>query len=217
MASSSARIQDRVFAQLNRWIDRLIGPTRLRIAGKRRPLRIVVGASGIAPAGWVPTEARYLDLTESATWMRFFEPHSVDTILAEHVWEHLTPAQATQGARTCLRFLAPSGRLRMAIPDGNHPDPEYIEWVRPGGTGPGATDHKVLYTLETLTSLFEDAGFRVVPLEWHDKSGAFHSTSWDPADGMIQRSARFDRRNSDGKLRYTSLIVDCFPKPTSES
>jgi predicted SAM-dependent methyltransferase len=32
--------------------------------------------------------------------------------------------------------------------------------------------------------------------------------AWEAADGHIRRSARHDRRNADGMLRYTSLIVD---------
>jgi len=43
--------------------------------------------------------------------------------------------------------------LRVAVPDGFHPNPGYIERVKPGGTGPGAGDHKILYTYRTLSAI----------------------------------------------------------------
>jgi predicted SAM-dependent methyltransferase len=201
----------RVAAGLRQRLDVLVGPTRLRWAARRRPLRIVVGASAVGQRGWVATEARYLDLTQPGHWATFFTPRSIDAILAEHVWEHLAPAGALQAARTCATFLAPHGRLRIAVPDGNHPDPSYIEWVRPGGTGPGSDDHQVLYTIESLSALLESSGFTVKPLEWHDAAGVFHREPWSPEDGFVRRSARWDPRNAGGALRYTSLIVDAFP------
>jgi predicted SAM-dependent methyltransferase len=189
----------------------VLGVWRLRRAARRSPIRLVVGASGIAPVGWITTEASFLDLTRPHTWRRFLAEHSVDAILAEHVWEHLSDADGLQAALTCHRFLRPHGRLRIAVPDGNHPSPDYIDAVRPGGNGPGADDHKQLYTLTSLTSLLEKAGFRAVPLEWFDERHAFHANEWDPADGFVRRSRRFDARNADGRLAYTSLIVDAFP------
>jgi len=94
------------------------------------------------------------------------------------------------------------------VPDALHPDPQYREQTRPGGSGPGATDHKVHYTHESLSALLHSAGFKVELLEYFDAAGNFHATEWAPADGMIHRSRRFDERNRGGTLRYTSLIVD---------
>lgn len=157
--------------------------------------------------GWIPTEADFLNLLQPADWSRYFAGESIDAILAEHVWEHLDRRRGSTAAETCLRFLKPGGRLRLAVPDGNHPDPGYIDAVRPGGTGAGADDHKVLYTLDTLAPLLTDAGFEVEPLEYFDSEGRFHERPWDPADGLVRRSRRFDPRNRTG-LNYTSLIVD---------
>ncbi len=170
--------------------------------------RIVVGSSGIVAPGWVQTDIEYLNLLRPADWHRFFAPNSLSAILAEHVWEHLTPAEGAIAADFCFDYLQPGGRLRLAVPDGFNPDPAYREWVRPGGSGPGAVDHHVLYTHESLGRLLSAAGFRVELLEYFDAAGKFHFTDWDPADGMIHRSRRFDERNRDGRLGYTSLIVD---------
>jgi len=37
---------------------------------------------------------------------------------------------------------------------------------------------------------------------------ANHAAEWRDEDGFIERSQRFDKRDTDGVLRYTSLIVD---------
>ena len=96
----------------------------------------------------------------------------------------------------------------MAVPDGFHPDPAYRDWMRVEGVGFGADDHKVLYDHQTLGELFAQAGFEVALLEYFDAGGKFHAEAWDPADGMIRRSQRFDPRNQGGELHYTSLILD---------
>ncbi len=172
------------------------------------PRRIVIGASSAFDPGWIPTEIEALNILKEKDWERFFQPNSIDAMLAEHVWEHLTETEALQGAVLCRAYLKPGGYLRIAVPDGNHPDPEYIRWVRPGGSGAGASDHKILYTYRTLKQLFERAGFAVRFYEYFDEAGRFQFTEWSPEEGLIHRSKRFDKRNRDGRLRYTSIVLD---------
>lgn len=171
-------------------------------------LKIVVGSSGTTPSGWVATDIGYLNLLHPEQWAEYFSPGSIEAILAEHVWEHLTPAEGRVAAQTCHTYLKPGGYLRVAVPDGFHPDAAYREWVRVDGAGFGADDHKVLYDHKTFAELFTGVGFAVTLLEYFDERGGFHATEWDPAEGMIRRSRRFDARNRDGELRYTSLILD---------
>lgn len=171
-------------------------------------MRIVIGASGVFDAGWIPTDIDIFNILDEGDWQRYFAPNSIDALLAEHVWEHLTPQDGCTGARLCYRYLKPGGVLRIAVPDGLHPDPNYIEWVRVGGNGPGAEDHKVLYDYCSLKRLFEEAGFEVRLLEYFDETRNFQAEPWDPHDGMIHRSKQFDERNQDGALHYTSLILD---------
>jgi predicted SAM-dependent methyltransferase len=59
-----------------------------------------------------------------------------------------------------------------------------------------------------MRKAMESAGFRVVPLEYYDEDGVFHAVDWDPEDGKVNRSLRFDSRNANGQIGYTSLIVD---------
>jgi predicted SAM-dependent methyltransferase len=190
---------------LRRPIKRLI--LRLRLLG-RRPLRIVVGASGFAQPGWVATDITALDLLREGDWRPIFAEGSIDAILAEHVWEHLSADDGLAAARRCRRYLRPGGRLRIAVPDGLHPDPAYVAAVRPGGSGPGADDHKVLYTYQSLQSMLAGAGLQASALEHFDEAGQFRAAPWDPADGLVRRSRRFDPRNAGGRLAYTSLIMD---------
>jgi predicted SAM-dependent methyltransferase len=181
-------------------------------ATKHRPLRIVIGASGHFDPGWTPTDVHLLNLLEPDGWAKYLAESSVDAMLAEHVWEHLSVDDGITAAKTCHRFLRPGGYLRTAVPDGLHPDNTYIDWVKPGGVGIGSDDHRVLYTHQTFAAVFTAAGFEVRLLEYWDNRRQFHYTNWDPQQGKIERSRRFDDRNSDGQLHYTSLILDAVKK-----
>lgn len=189
---------------LFRLFRRREAPTAELTAAKR----IVVGAGRSAYPGWHSSDIETLDLLRRKDFARLWSPGTREAFLAEHVFEHLTLAQAQRAAAHCFEFLRPGGRLRLAVPDGRHPDPQYREYVRPGGTGPGADDHKILHTSHTLEALLAGAGFKVALLEYWDEAGHFHACEWSPDDGPILRSRLTDPRNQDGVLRYTSLIAD---------
>jgi predicted SAM-dependent methyltransferase len=185
---------------------------RLRILCKRTSPKIIIGAHVQAGLllenGWISTSQRFLDMLKEEDWHGLFGNRKVGALLAEHVWEHLTPEEGMRAAVMCHKYLEPGGRLRVAVPDGYHPNPEYIQWVKPNGTGGGASDHKVLYTHESFSSLFAQAGFQVNLLEYFDKSGTFHAMNWSSREGHIHRSQSNDQRNIDGRLVYTSIILD---------
>jgi predicted SAM-dependent methyltransferase len=199
--------------------------------------RIVIGAGRRFDPGWIPTQQEFLDVTDPTQWEAYFEPNSVDAMLAEHVWEHLTPEDGLAAARACFRYLGPGGTLRIAVPDGLHPDPTYVDSVKAGagtaGAKPGpegnAANHKALYTYRTLGKLFESAGFRVVMYEYFDEEGSFHCQDWDAKGGTIWRSKRFDPRNKGGKLAsvypgtlddylaFSSIVLDAVKDRTPGS
>ena len=179
-----------------------------QIRQNQTDLRIVVGSGGIFEAGWIPTDINTLNLLQRQDWEALFQPNSIQAILAEHVWEHLTLNDGLLAMRYCFQFLSVGGYLRIAVPDGFHPDLDYIEYVKVNGSGPGADDHKVLYNYRTLSDLLEKAMFKVERLEYFDENGNFHAADWAPETGKINRSLRFDKRNADGRPHYTSLIVD---------
>lgn len=186
---------------------------KIKIHQKLPNQKIIIGASRKAISGWIPSEAEFLNLLDSTTWEKFFGPCSINALLAEHVWEHLTEQEGLIAASNCFKYLKLGGYLRLAVPDGLHPNVEYIESVKVGGSGAGADNHKVLYTYRTIQTLLEQAGFKVKLYEYFDESGKFHYYNWNPDEGMITRSKRFDWRNRDGQLKYTSIVLDAIKAP----
>lgn len=178
------------------------------IRRSRSNLKIIVGSAATKQEGWISTDYPLLDLTDARTFAALFDSGSVSNFLAEHVWEHLSLEDGAKAGSNCFVYLKQGGLLRIAVPDGFHPDADYIAQVKPGGYGPGAEDHKVLYNHLTLSALLENAGYKVRLLEWFDEQGKFRHEEWNPEDGLIRRSTRFDPRNSANPTAYTSLIID---------
>lgn len=173
-----------------------------------RSERIIIGSGGTGAPAWTSTDVDELDVTRREAFAQYWSPGTRQAFLAEHVWEHLDSQDAARALVHCFAFLRPGGWLRLAVPDGFHPSPKYIGWVRPGGVGPGSEDHRVLYDYLSLSASVSAAGFEVHLLEYWDEQGMFHGVDWDPVDGMVRRSARFDERNRLEALSYTSLILD---------
>jgi predicted SAM-dependent methyltransferase len=171
-------------------------------------IRVIVGASGTNYDGWISTDYPALDVVDERSWLRLFKPGQIDALLAEHVFEHLGDDQLTAAFSNSYRFLKSGGHLRIAVPDGYHPDLDYVEMVKPGGHGCGSEDHKQLFNYRTLSSQLGKAGFSVQLLEWFDENGNFHFRDWMDQDGFVARSSRNDERNVDSSLAYTSLILD---------
>ncbi len=173
-----------------------------------KPVKLIIGSGYTFSKGWLHTDIETLDILKASDWAAYFPENSVDRILAEHVWEHFSVADGQLAFRNCHTFLKPGGVLRVAVPDGFHPNPEYIDMVKIGGTGNGADDHKVLYNYRLMSAFLQDIGFRVKPVEYFDEQGEFHKNPWRVEDGMVLRSAEHDQRNQGGELVYTSLIID---------
>lgn len=186
-------------------LEELLFLWRVRNAAETK---IVIGSSGIFENGWIPTNYQYLNLLNEKQWARAFRGRKIDAILAEHVFEHLSEAEGLQALEICHKYMKTGARLRVAVPDGYNPDVNYIEMVKPGGSGEGSEDHKVLYNVDLLEKMFLSAGFSVHRLEYFDSNGKFHKFIWNPDDGKINRSSQYDPRNLDGVIKYTSLILD---------
>jgi len=63
------------------------GIIRLKLI-KKSNIKLVVGASGVVPNGWVGSDVEYLNLLQPNSWYKFFNDNQIKAILAEHVWEH---------------------------------------------------------------------------------------------------------------------------------
>lgn len=174
----------------------------------QKPVKVIIGSGYTRYKNWIHTDIDTFNILKETNWSRYFKKNSIDNLLAEHVWEHLTEEEAKLAFEYCYEYLKPGAALRIAIPDGYHSSPDYIERVKPGGTGDGADDHKVLYNYQLLTEWLKNVGFEVKLLEYFDENGSFHKNAWSSEQGYIKRSADNDSRNTGGKLVYTSLIVD---------
>lgn len=169
------------------------------------PLKVMLGAGPCKYDGWFHTDKDILDVTSSEDWSTLFTPGSIDSLLSEHMLEHLSEDEARVALAECYRYLKPQALFRLAVPDGYRRDPTYVKEVVPPNDG-----HKMLYTIDSLSALLQSVGFQTTPLEYFDAQEQFHATTWDQNDGMILRSVRFDTQQAfqrDG-LFYTSLIID---------
>jgi len=184
-------------------LRRFYRDTALKINLRQRPLRIIIGAGGVFQQGWISTEVDQLNLLRRETWDAHFSPNTIEALIAEHVWEHLSLEEGKVAAKICYHYLKSGGYIRIAVPDGLHPDPEYREYIKVDGVGGGSIGgHKVVYTYKMLQQVFDEAGFTSSLLEYHDESGMLHTCDWDTADGKINRSKRFDSRGA------VSIILD---------
>lgn len=170
-----------------------------------KPLRIVIGTGETAYDGWIWTDKHVLDITQPADWEKLFEPESIDSLLSEHVLEHLTEAECRVALGEAYRYLKPNALFRLAVPDGYRRDPDYVAEITPPRDG-----HKVVFTIDNLVPLLESVGFQVTPLEYFDADEQFHARPWDEREGHIKRSIRFDDQVAfkRGDMYYTSIIID---------
>lgn len=166
-------------------------------------MKIILGSADEKIEGWLSTDKDTLDITKLSDWQKHFEVDSIDMMLAEHVWEHLTVEEGIEAARNCYIYLRRRGHIRIVVPDGYSPHKDYIENVKVG-----VHDHKVLYNHNTLGDVLEFVGFVILKMEYWKEDGTFFTRPWKEEDGHIKRSVRNDWRNVDGKVRYTSLIID---------
>lgn len=146
----------------------------------RSPLRLHLGSAGNRLAGWVNVDlfrpGRSLDLYWDLRRGIPFAPGSVDAIFAEHLLEHLTLEQGIALLRECRRVLAPSGVVRIGVPDLDRYVASYlgqdslIDDALPGRPTRAVAlgepfflfGHRIMYDFETLTYAMREAGFDAV-------------------------------------------------------
>ncbi len=150
------------------------------------PLRVNLGSGLHQYSGWVGTEYHSLDLTDENEWKSYFKLNSIDNLLAEHVFEHLTYRQVDIALSLIYKYLKPGGTFRCAVPDAFHPSQAYWDWVKPGSI---SSDHKTFWDYKSFGNLMKRHGFKVEELEYYDESGEFHFQDFDDSvKGPIERS-----------------------------
>ena len=206
---------------LHRWFGRPIRESRsarlLRshIESHDR-IRLALGSESHCTDGWIHAGCNQLDLVNPASWSCFFQKSSVDAMLADHVWEHLSEKEGRTAARNCFQFLRPGGYLRVAVPDGFHPSQTACEQVREESSVSRTAADCLLYNHRSFADMFLAAGFQVRLIEFFDREGAFHSNHWDVSKGLVQRTLLFDERNITQPYAYTSLVLDAFKPDAAE-
>lgn len=177
-------------------------------------MKIIVGAAMTHQAGWYSTNEQWLDITRAGDWERVFHGKVLLThVLAEHVFEHLTPDETRQALSLVAKHIVRGGKIRIAVPDGYHPDQSYRRHVGIAGIGADAEDHKQLLNSDTLTQFLEEAGFSTEMLEGYRNSGELVQKPIDPASGTVIRS-RSNAQTQAGREGWefvdaeTSLVID---------
>lgn len=134
------------------------------------PIYLNLGCGGnILPAPW-----HNFDLDLDIRKPLPFNDATVDLIFAEHVVEHVTPAEAWRFFRECRRVLRPQGVLRVAVPSiervFERSDREYLAWMHGAGFGAPTKEaavenqivnhgHQAIWSAPLLLCCFDALGF----------------------------------------------------------
>lgn len=186
--------------------DKSLLPVQINLA---KEINLIVGAGKTNYPKWIPAEQYCLDISEKEDFEQVLGKRKINKLLAEHVLEHLDDATLKKSLLNINTFLVVGGNFRIAVPDGYHANPNYINIVKPGGTGNGADDHKHLFTYQTLSKILSESGFEARLVEYWDETGKFHS-NYSNNDGLghVRRNYLNDARNADLQPNFTSLIID---------
>ncbi len=170
----------------------------------KKDLKIILGAALTYQKDWFSTNEEWLDITNSNHWKRMFgRENRISRAIAEHVFEHLTEEQMRKALSNIYKYLKSNGTIRIAVPDGNNPNEEYIRNVEISGIGADAKDHKQLIKYEQLHDEMKRVGFKVTLKEGYDKYGNLKVTKIDKEKGQIIRS----RTTSSYYKEYLKKII----------
>lgn len=193
--------------KLRRYRWYLLGRLKLKkLIEKSNPLKIVIGSASSKFNGWISTDLPHFNITKGSDWTFFFKPKTIDNILAEHVLEHLTEEEVGVVLINSFNYLKEEGVFRIAVPDKNHPNQEYIEFVRPNGSGSGADDHKSFWDYSSLKRVAENIGYNVTLLEYANADRKIITSVFNNDNGTIVRS--LSKGFESTIENYSSLIVD---------
>lgn len=173
---------------------------------EKNQLKLNIGSGILSYENWLDLNLPFFDLTKAKLWAYFFQNAPINGILMEHVLEHLTPEDVRFSLSLAKDYLDRKGLIRIAVPDRNHPNPDYIEYVRPGGSGAGADDHKSFWNYSDFMALAADLGFKCALREYYNDSGELIMSELDSSEGIITRTAR--KQVSCPIMDYSSLIID---------
>lgn len=197
------------------WLERRKIKREIKEAVLRGNVNVIIGAGLTNYHGWIKTDYPFFDLLNMKHWNYFFSNYKADKFLAEHVFEHFYEEQIQFVLKMASRFMNKGGCIRIAVPDGFHPDKKYIDYVRPNGSGAGADDHKVLLNYKSLSDLLKRSGLEPTLIEYWDENGELKENDCKPENGYIKRTKKNINQSKTPDnygFVYTSLVVDGMKK-----
>ena len=98
--------------------------------------------------------------------------------------------------------------MRIAVPDGNHPDPIYRLNTGINGIGADAADHKQFIKFEFIREILDEIGFKIKLKEGYLNDGTLIRTNVEFNLGYIKRSEliKFRVLIMDGILSIQILV-----------
>lgn len=180
---------------------------RVKFFKERNNLKLLIGAGDTTFPGWIITDQDFLDITNKSDWAYIFgRNYKINNILAEHVVEHLYFEEFCRFLTIAKNYLNKNGKIRIAVPDGNHPSEYVKELTRPGGTDPGSDDHKYFYTILVMQDVANNLGYKLDALEYFDENGLFYAKEYDERDGFISRSSKhYEGRFTNSAEEYQKM------------
>lgn len=182
---------------------------------RSKTMKIIVGAAKTKQSGWYSTNEQWLDITNSSDWKQLFGNQVLLTnVLAEHVFEHLTPTETNNALQLIRKHMLKGGVLRIAVPDRYNSNLEYQKNVCIGGIGADASDHKQFFGFNDLSDALRLAGFKPKMQEGYLSNGKLIQNQLDDANGFVMRSRSNPnlKKSSNSGWDFTdsntSLIID---------
>lgn len=202
--------------------------SRLRLSGASKNLRLHLGSGASRLEGWVNVDVPPAELSMNLGWALPFADDSAECVYLSHVLEHFYKKEALDLLTEAHRVLAPSGVVRVVVPDAERLMRAYVErdeeffetrgklWTHANescatplelvldyagaGIKPGNFwGHKHAYDFETLRHTLRQAGFAKVERSTYMQSS--HPAL--PGIDAAGRVAGFKHRDS-----YFSLFVE---------
>lgn len=142
---------------------------------------IQLGSGGLN----LSTPWRNFDMDMDITRPLPFSSETIRYIVAGHVIEHITPAEAWAFLKECARVLMPGGVLRLSFPDitrlDRHCPQAYRDAVKAVGHGDGSKEscihavvcsygHKAVWTPETMWAAFSAVGLKPRAAQYGESS-----------------------------------------------
>ena len=179
----------------------------------KKDINIILGAALTHQKNWFSSNEQWLDISNTSHWRKIFKSKQIiNNAVAEHVFEHLTRRETIKALKLIYGALKHNGNLRIAVPDGNNPNHEYIKNVGIKGIGADAQDHKQLLKYEEIKELMENAGFKVTLKEGYKSNGELIINFIDPIKGFILRSRSNHKIN---KLKQSKVAGWNYPDSIS--